>query len=341
MRLAVITRNRRLTGLAAALALVSVLLCAGLGWAWPRVAVISDMNGSYGSTRYESGVVKAVQRVVAMKPDLVLSTGDMVAGERLRPRLQREAVEATWAAFHAEVTDRIQAAGIPLAVTPGNHDASAYEPFAQEREIYGKQWLDRVPAVPFVDRKHYPFNYAFSIDEVLFVSLDATRLGALEERQRNWLDSLLTREGGRFRHRVVFSHLPIYPFAEGYESEVTADHKLEGLLQRHRVELYLSGHHHAFYPGYRGGVRFVGQACLGAGPRRLIGAGHVSERAVTWLEFRDDRIGVTALAGPHLDRPVDLETLPRSIRSRFGTLIRDDLRPAAARGTATSAAILQ
>jgi hypothetical protein len=324
----------RVAHLAAALALLAALLSGGAARAGLRVAVISDMNGSYGSTRYEPGVAEAIRRLVALKPDLVISTGDMVAGQRLNPPLRRDAVEAMWAAFHAEVTHWIQSAGIPFAVTPGNHDASSHENFAPERKIYREQWLDRVPPVHFVDRRNYPFNYAFTVDEVLFVSLEATRAGPLAGDQRSWLDRLLTREGRHFRHRVVFSHLPIYPFSEGVETEVTTDHELERLLRRHNVELYLSGHHHAFYPGYRGGVRFVGQACLGAAPRRLIGAGRASERAVTWLEFDGERVAVTALSGPQLDRPIDLETLPRSIQSRFGTLIRDDLRPGAAPGMA-------
>jgi hypothetical protein len=45
-----------------------------------RVVVLSDFNESYGSTRYLAPVDRAVQRVVTLAPDLVLSTGDMVAG---------------------------------------------------------------------------------------------------------------------------------------------------------------------------------------------------------------------------------------------------------------------
>jgi hypothetical protein len=331
------TRFVRLIGLASRLALVAALLFDGTSWAALKVAVISDLNSSYGSTRYEAGVPRAVGRLVALKPDLVIITGDMVAGQRPSPPLRPDAVEAMWAAFHLKVTGPIQAAGIPIAVTPGNHDASAHKKFSQERQIFSEQWLDHLPNVFFLDRKNYPFDYAFSVGEVLFVSLEATRAQALEVGQRIWLDQLLTREGGRFRHRVVFSHLPIYAFSEGFETEVTADRELEQLLQRHRVDLYLTGHHHAFYPGFRGSVRFVGQACLGAGPRKLIGAGQVSERAVTWLEFDGDHLSVTGLAGPQLDRPIDLETLPRSIRSRDGAMIRDDLRPASAHSIATPA----
>jgi hypothetical protein len=47
-----------------------------------RVAVISDLNGDYGSTDYEAEVDEAVSSICALNPDLVISTGDMVAGQR-------------------------------------------------------------------------------------------------------------------------------------------------------------------------------------------------------------------------------------------------------------------
>ena len=318
----------------AALLLGCLLQAALASAAALRVAVISDLNGSYGSTQYEAGVAATIERLVELRPDLVISTGDMVAGQRLHPPLGRAAVEAMWSAFHAQVSEPLREAGIPLAVTPGNHDASAYEQFALERTIYREQWQGRADGLRFVDRTGYPFRYAFAAGDVLFVSLDATRVGALDPGQREWLDALLTREGGKYRHRVAFSHLPVYPFAQGRETEVTADHELERLLQRHGVELYLSGHHHAFYPGFHGGIRHVGQSCLGAGPRRLIGSGQVASHAVTWLEFGDAGIRVSALVSPGLERSVELSSLPASIRSRYGTLLRDDLRPGAAAAAA-------
>lgn len=312
-----------------ALLLAAAALLAG----WPastlaalRVAVISDLNGSYGSTRYEPAVASAVRRLVELRPDLVISTGDMVAGQRLHPRLPAPAVAAMWASFHATVTEPIAAARIPFVVTPGNHDASAYESFALEREAFRSQWLERRPKVRFVDDAGYPFRYAFALGTTLFVSLDVTRVGSLHSEQKLWLDALLSREATKYRHRIVFSHLPVYPFTQGRETEVSADHDLERILRRHGVEIYLSGHHHAFYPGYREGIRFVSQACLGAGMRALIGVASRSERAVTMLEIPDDGpIAINALAAPDYVREIDRKTLPRSIASRYGTLVRDDL----------------
>jgi hypothetical protein len=310
----------------------ALLLAAVLAWPLPslaalRVAVISDMNGSYGSTSYERSVDEAVQRIAELRPDLVISTGDMVAGQRLHPPLAAPAVAAMWTAFNAKVSGPLAKARIPLAVTPGNHDASAYASFALEREAYREQWLAHRPAVDFVDSADYPFHYAFAMDGVLFISLDVTKVGALEPTQKRWLDDLLSKQAGRYRQRVVFSHLPVYPFAQGRETEVSADHELEALLERHGVEMYLSGHHHAFYPGYHGGIRHVSQACLGAGPRALIGVAARSPRAITLLEFTDaGQAKISALSGPGFTSELDFGSLPERIVSRYGTLVRDDLR---------------
>jgi len=324
--------------------LIALLLALGSAIAaWPqaafaalRVAVISDLNGSYGSTRYEPTVSEAVQRLIELKPDLVISTGDMVAGQRLHPPLEEPAVKAMWASFHHTVTEPLAKARIPFAVTPGNHDASAYATFALERQAFRREWLARRPAVRFVDDSGYPFRYAFAAGDVLFVALDVTRVGAIDADEKRWLDQLLGREAARFRHRIVFSHLPIYPFTHGRETEVSADHELERILRRHGVEMYLSGHHHAFYPGYREGIRFVSQAGLGAGPRALLGTGMRSARAITLLEVVDDgSLTVRALAAPGFIREIARSSLPQSITSRYGTLVRDDLRPATTTSGAT------
>ena len=141
----------------------------------------------------------------------------------------------------------------------------------------------------------------------------------------SWLEALLSREAPEHAAVVVFSHLPVYPFTRGRETEVSADHALERLLQRRGVDVYLSGHHHAFYPGYHAGIRYVSQACMGAGPRALIGTDRRSERAVTWLEFSDEGVSIDALTGKRLEGRIARETLPEAITSRFGTLVRDDL----------------
>lgn len=288
-----------------------------------RVAVLSDLNGSYGSVDYHPAVHAAVARVVQLRPDLVLCCGDMVAGQR-RPLLSPAEVAAMWAGFHAAVTGPLAAAGIPLAVTPGNHDASAVAAFAGERAAYAMEWASRRPAVDWVDGTAWPFAYAFRMGGVRFVSLDATVPGPLPAQQMRWLETVLPPR--QERATIAFTHLPLAAITQGRETEIIGDPALAALLAQRRVDVLLSGHHHGFYPGWSNGLAQVAQACLGAGPRRLIGEGAVSRRAVTLLDIAaDGAIAIRTLSGDRLEGVIDIAALPPRLGEGPRPLIRLDL----------------
>ena len=291
-----------------------------------RIAVISDLNESYGSTQYRSHVTKAIQRIIQLKPDLVLSTGDMVAGQQLHPLLGRPKLEAMWKSFHQSVSSPLANADIPLAVTPGNHDASAYASFTLEREIYNEQWQARKPKLNYINDDHYPYYYAFSAGDTLFVSLDATRVGHLPVEQKVWLDKLMTAHGQQYKQRVVFGHVPLWPFAVGREQDILGDHELESLLQQGSVDIFLNGHHHAYYPGHKNGISYISQACLGAGPRSLLGTDKKSKRSITIINFKPDgSYSIEALQAPEFTTFVTIENLPPRIKTKWSEIIRHDL----------------
>ena len=286
------------------------------------VVVISDLNGSYGSVRYDARVKNAVARIIEMDPDLVISTGDMVAGQR-KPHLSEKEVRAMWRAFHAAVSDPLQKAGIPFAVTPGNHDASAYGGFEREREIFAQEWRGRKPALNYRGAGNYPFFYSFEMGGVVFASLDATTLGPLSGGQ----NGDLTKLSASGKPVVVFSHLPLWPFAQKREREIIGDPGLEDVYRKSGVVLHLSGHHHAYYPGWKDGVAYVSQACLGGGPRRLIGQSQRSERSFTHLKFGPGgTFSVDAYKAPDFRNKIRITSLPKSIRTPEAVLHRLDLK---------------
>ncbi|MBW6417803.1 metallophosphoesterase [Celeribacter sp. PS-C1] len=304
------------------LAIVSLILCASAGAAdGLKVVVISDLNGSYGSVDYSSSVTRAVSRIVEMKPDLVISTGDMVAGQR-KPHLSEREVRAMWAGFHQAVTDPLTAAQIPLAVTPGNHDGSAYGGFELERAIYGETWIAHQPDLDFVKGSNYPFSYAFDLGGVRFASVDVTTVGPLSGEQMGWVSDIMS---GTPERRVVFSHLPLWPFAVGRETEIIGDPVFEALLSKLDVDLHLSGHHHAFYPGAVGDLGVISQACLGSGKRALIGAESERFQAITLLEFSEDgHIEVSAFKAPDYSERVEISGLPHTLETSHRRIERLD-----------------
>lgn len=285
------------------------------------VAVVSDLNGRYGSTEYDEEVDAAVDWITGpLQPDLVVSTGDHVAG-------QREGLDyaAMWRAFHAAVTEPFRRAGIPFAPTPGNHDASAVEAYAPERHRYIEEWSERRPSVQFDGSGRYPLYYAFERGPALFISLDITVPGPLPDEQMQWLRSVLERHEDK-PAKIVFAHLPLVPFAEGRESEIVGDPELEALLDERGVDAVLSGHHHAYYPGRRGDIKMIGMACLGGGPRKLIGTDRESRQSVALLKISPDGgIQVSARHGPAMQKRVDRRHLPRALRHDDWTVWRLDV----------------
>lgn len=260
----------------------SVLAGAAASVVWPRraraadtlrIAVISDLNGSYGSTDYAPEVSEAIARIVRLAPDLVICTGDMVAGQRRSPKLTEPELTAMWEAFHGQVTDPLAAAGLPLLVTPGNHDASGYPGFRLERKVFDRVWTARSPNIEIVDGERYPFRYAAIFRDLLLIGLDITVPGPLYVEETEWLAQMLKESRGRYRTAIVFGHLPIWPVSVGREDDVVGDKEFEALLAEGGVGAYLSGHHQAFFAGRSGGLLQIVQGCLGGGARTLIG-GH-------------------------------------------------------------------
>lgn len=294
---------------------------AGVAQGPLKIVVLSDLNGSYGSTTYEASVHQAVAAIVTReKPDVVLISGDMVAGQQAGLDYP-----AMWKGFHEAVTDKLVAAGIPVAPSPGNHDASAYAGFQAERAEYERQWKpSRVPPVTMIDGARFPFRYSFVVGGVFFVSLDATTISPLSGEQRTWVKEQL--EGaGAYPVRVVFGHVPIHPTTVGRETEVLGDTDFEAILKEHGA-LFVGGHHHGYYPGVANGVRHVVTPCAGAGPRPLIGTSAASARGYVVIDVADGSVAsIEARTGSDYTAIIDRSSLPAEIRTGAHLLTRDDL----------------
>ncbi len=284
-----------------------------------RVAIVSDMNSSYGSTDYRDDVHDAVDDIIRRRPDLILSTGDMVAGQR-----RGLDYRAMWRAFDAAVVHPFALAGIPFAATPGNHDGSSHPYFSEERDHYRRFWERRKPSLAYVNDDRWPFNYSFTFGHAYIISLDSTQTGPLQPEVFDWLRREL-QQARTWPVVIVYGHVPLYAFAQNRENEVIGDPRVERLFVENNVDIAISGHHHTWYPGRRGELRLAGAPCLGSGARRLIGDDEVSERGYIWMEF--DRHGIQVLdsypgEGGH---PVDRSSLPvRTGTERF-PIDRDDV----------------
>ena len=286
-----------------------------------RIVVLSDLNGSYGATTYDANVHAAVNALkTTLQPDLVLISGDMVAGQQAGLNYP-----AMWAGFHAAVTTPITTAGIPVAPAPGNHDASAYPGYQVERDEYQRQWQPtRRPAVQFIDATNFPFRYSFVFKGAFFIALDATTVAPLSGAQRAWVEQQLLL-AAPYRVRIVFGHVPLLPTTVGRESETLNDVTFENLLRTHGA-VFIGGHQHGYFPGAINGLRHVVAPCVGAGPRPLIGTTGASPRGFVVIDVANDRItSLQARTGSTFTSTISRSSLPASLTWGGRSLQRDDL----------------
>jgi hypothetical protein len=310
--------------------LALLLTVGGCAHAEPlRVVVLSDLNSTYGSTEYDPEVAHAVRRTVdEWRPDLVLIAGDMIAGQR--PALDDADVRAMWAAFDSVVAAPLRRAGIPLAVTMGNHDASGHPGHERDRRLAYEYWGTRRGDLGIQDGGHYPFYYAFTRGDVFFVVLDAST-GAVvaDTAQMAWLATALASPDARSAGlRISMGHVPMYAVAEGRNrpGEVQAHpDSLRSILETGGVRLHVSGHHHAYYPGRRGELELLHAGALGQGPRPLLGSDLPPTRTVTLLELFtavDSVAERTFRVENTMTEPFDAALLPPRIDGFNGSVIR-------------------
>jgi 3',5'-cyclic AMP phosphodiesterase CpdA len=303
-----------------------------------RIVAISDLNGAYGSTDYDPDVDKAIALIPFWRPDLVVAGGDMVAGQS--PSLTTAQIQAMWAAFDAHVRAPLDAAGIPFGFTIGNHDASGARgangqfTFQQERDLATAYWQDPAhdPGVEFSDRTDFPFFYTFRQGDVFFMAWDGST-HQIPADKLAWVEQSLASEAAQSaRLRILLSHLPLYAVAEGRNApgEVMANaDQLRAMLEKYDVHTYISGHHHAYYPGHRGDLQLLHMGIIGSGPRALIDSNTPRWKAVTVLDVDYDEAGSEQIRYTTYDiqtlERIEYGQLPRYLTGHNGMVLRRDV----------------
>jgi predicted MPP superfamily phosphohydrolase len=300
-----------------------------------RVVVISDLNSSYGSTEYEPEVHRAVEMIVSrLRPDLVLAAGDLIAGQR--PTLTDADVRAMWAAFDEAIGRPLREAGIPFGFTLGNHDGSAYPAHERDRRLALEHWRasEHDTGVAWVDGSGFPVRHSFLAGPLFVLSWDASNAHTIDDAEAMaWVEAQLADPAARAaRWRIVLGHLPLYAVAVGRDRPgevLDRPDELRRLLEQLEVDMYVSGHHHAFYPGRRGNLELLHAGALGQGARQLIGHDAPPVQTMTLLDFdvASGEIRWTTFAFDRDDadpRILDERDLPERIEGHNGWVARRD-----------------
>ncbi len=259
-----------------------------------RMAIIADMNGRYGSDQYDAEVVKGIDMIIADRPDIVLNVGDMVAGQKAKLDYRK-----MWIGFHATVTDRLKNAGILMAQVPGNHDASAYDKYKNEREIYIDEWNNHRPELDYVNDDNYPLYYSFKLKGVLFIALDATKLEPIDDVQYAWLENQLASNPTEYG-AVVIAHVPLFPISSIKPTEILRDNRFPDLFSKYHVQLFVTGHQHAYFPARLGDVVYLHTGALGGGPRPVRQNDGIAPKTLTFVNLYKDH-------APYIDTQLIVE----------------------------------
>jgi predicted phosphodiesterase len=290
-----------------------------------KIVIISDINGSYGSTTYHARVSKAVKAIIELKPGLVIGAGDMVAGQK-QPLLDRAHLDRMWASFNSTVADPLKESGIDFIISPGNHDGSALPGFDLEQERFIAQWKNRQPGLPLLEGSDWPARYALWFGKTLIISIDGTRPGRLQQADLDLLQTILKREGSNAQTIMVVSHLPQWSFAQGRENDIITDPALTDLLSRYEVDFFISGHHHVFYPGIDdNGVGHLAVGPLGGNVRKFIGQSYREPFSFVVLDACMTDYRISAMKAPGFTEEISWPGLPPVVTGKRGRLQRVDL----------------
>jgi len=197
-----------------------------------RIAVLGDRTGGHVPGSYGD----VVGEVELLKPDYVLTVGDMIEGYID----DRDGIIKEWDEYDS-IMARLE---MPVYYTPGNHDIWS----DLSEEIYRERYFD-------------PY-YSIDIEGIHVIFLDNSRTETsanLEPEQITWLVDDL-KQNQNADHIMVFMHKPCW-------FENIADGKpdsLHEILVEYGVGYVFTGHYHEYFVGDYDGIKYTGVGSSGA-----------------------------------------------------------------------------
>ncbi|MCA9266180.1 MAG: metallophosphoesterase [Planctomycetales bacterium] len=257
-----------------------------------QIAIMTDRTGGH-----RPGIwMKAVERVNLLRPEFVVSVGDLIEGyTEDRHRINNE-----WEEFLGFI-DKMQ---MRFFFVAGNHDLTNPTMHEIWRERFGPEW------------------YSFDYKNVHFICLNSEDpTSKLGDTQLAWLREDLDQHTGA-RWTLIFLHKPLWAYADRERAAGNADPtgwtQLEKMLGD-RPHTMFAGHHHAYIQFDRGHTKYYQLATTG-GSSQLRGKDYGEFDHVMWLTMESD--------GPHianlfLDGIHGPDVVTESSIARFRNFLRD------------------
>ncbi|MEW6050669.1 MAG: metallophosphoesterase [Candidatus Zixiibacteriota bacterium] len=207
---------------------LSVLLCAP-SFATTHFIVIGDRTGDHQPGIYE----QAVAEIERLKPDFVLTVGDMIEGYTPDSMLLNQ----QWDEYFGVV----KSLSMPIYYTPGNHDITYDAALPTYRSRVGEPY------------------HSWDIGNMHFVSVDNSRWEKSEQlpvEQLDWLAADLQKNQNA-KHMFVMFHKPFW-----YNSIATGKpDTLHNLFVKYGVDAVFCGHFHKYFSATYDGIMYT---CIGS-----------------------------------------------------------------------------
>lgn len=137
--------------------------------------------------------------------------------------------------------------GLPMYAIPGNHDVTRREGLAKQT-VVNKAFYTTVMG---------PAYYWFGYGNTLFIALD-TSTPDISDAQLAWLSDTLKNIRPKFRHCVIFNHMPPIntrpDFFEDHTMNPASADALARVLRGHKINAMFFGHVHYFSTGKFAGI---------------------------------------------------------------------------------------
>lgn len=251
-----------------------------------QIAIMTDRTGGH-----RPGVwMKAVRSVNMLRPDFVVSVGDLIEGYTDDEKQAR----AEWKEFEGFI-DKMD---MKFFFVAGNHDVTNPMLHRIWREKFGPVW------------------YSFDYKDVHFMCLCSEdpnfRIG---DKQYEWIKQDLEKSKDA-RWTLVFIHKPLWFNSDRYLSfgirDTTNWVPVEKLLAD-RVHTVFAGHRHSFAQYNRNGTKYYQLATTGGGSQ-LRGVDYGEFDHIMWLTMEEDGPRVTNLL---LDGIVDPDEVTEESLNQF------------------------
>ncbi|MDH4156491.1 MAG: metallophosphoesterase [candidate division Zixibacteria bacterium] len=198
-----------------------------------RFAILGDLTGTPNPDIY----AKIVIEIERLKPDFVMTVGDMIEG----PVPDTTVMNEEW----REYASLVESLTPPLYFTPGNNDIF---------NDFSEAWYRQHVAEPY---------YSFDHSGLHIIILDASRWEVSQGLPAGQLQWLANDLGGSAdaAYTLVFMHKPFW-----YETIARGEpDTLHNLFVNGGVDAVFTGHYHVYFSGMFDGIRYTSVGSSGGG----------------------------------------------------------------------------